>query len=77
MKYLIRKDEVMELMTVSQVAKFLGLKCEKTVRNWRERNAEFAETSVELKGFSGIKQPEVRFIRSKLEEWVLKQIKCA
>lgn len=53
----------MELMTVNEVAKFLKL-TPRTVRNWRDRKKDFRETSIKM-------DDEIRFIKSKVENWVL------
>lgn len=62
----------MEIMTVKETAEFLKVK-EGTVRNWRDRYKDFKEASFVINPDSI--RPDIRFIRSKVEEWILS--KCA
>lgn len=62
----------MEIMTIPETAEFLRVK-PRTVSNWLSRNfKEFKHTAVRIGEGKGA---DVRFIRSKVEEWLLNQ--CA
>lgn len=62
----------MEIMTKVETAEFLRVK-PRTVSNWLNRNfKDFKDTARRIGDGKGA---DVRFIRSKVEEWLLKQ--CA